>query len=717
MSKPNRTERSFAGLKWGLILRTLISFVILMSAILTIHIADYPWFNNLLIVAVSILMLYISASFPHSLPSTFKRWYSKVETHTEFDTIEMQNVSIVEMPNRDSFWEYLSVLLVLVLPLSFFGSFAVLAYSDWVESSDAISVGIPSEWVATALITYLLCVGRPVFKNLVKHKNNQAINVREYYEETEALKDLQQSFADLDTLLTRLKNEESDLRQLKIPVPKRSSVNNQTPYIEFFEQIEELRKSNHHIATLEQCILNAPSNIDLSFPNIEGWEESLTKTMQSIGHVPETVMHDLGESVHKLGHFISNPDKETWACLSQHILERLQESKDSPKFKLRLIHAEDLKQHINVILNEIIKDVEKGAFDTFKPEDLAGHLNHDIVDIGHNLTSLGEHFIPDYDLPEDGLFSNNFEYNIHFPIISTAREAYKNLNRYIDGDVDMTASLTHSATTIGGAVIGAKLGATIGTLIFPGAGTLIGSAIGGFLGKCGADKLNALEFNRIKNDFEKEKSKLDELVVDSQKIIENKQNEVNEAISKSAEEANSRYQTNIIDSPLKNFKLKTLERALIIVVYDYIWQCAEQYSLKNKNYDTDKYDLLLNCLPNRYELTRKESSQLYRMLYELENLIRTGTIEEPRYMSLSQIYRITYDVLLSQAMILQSLHLVWMERTRKQYVYEVYSMMQTIETEFKAFDDVVKEQEKAIVQQADKCKDLADAANKEAKTL
>lgn len=295
-------------------------------------------------------------------------------------------------------------------------------------------------------------------------------------------------------------------------------------------------------------------------------------------------------------------------------------------------------------------------------------------------------------------------------------EMFKNIDRYSDGDVDMEKSISNSLTKVAGTAGGATIGAAIGSMIFPGVGTILGSMIGGWLARSGVAKLNAAEFERLKKEFNTEKVILDNMIASAQQVIRDKQISVNENITRQAEISNSEYKNSIDESPLQSYKIKIIEKAITIVLYDYVWECAELYSPKSENYDSERYSAILNCLPSRYELSLNTTTPIFVTLGELDKLLSSG-YKEPKYLSLSGICSIIQNMILSYALSLQSLHLLWLERIRCQYTNAVMTVANKIEREFESLDNIVKEQECEISEQSNKCKRLAEAANKEAKTL
>lgn len=707
-----RATKKRIGFKLSLTFRELGSLIAIVESIRVIHFNGFPWWGNMLIALGCFLIIFLFATSFHILG--FKSWYSTEERVIEDDPISMSKFEVVQTPKSDEFWKYVSILGILVLPLSFFFSF--LAVKEWPTLQEKESFGREDimHWgiIIGALIVYLIFVATPILSTLTKSKYNYIPERRRNYEVTRSVKQLEKALHEFDNLKFHLKQEEDALRGLEIPVPATPSAENPAPYVEYVGTIAEIGKIHSNVASLEQLILSVTT-----FPNLEGWSDSLLESLKSIGNIGTTVTGGMTSAVKLMSHFVAHPDNDTSSELLSNIAERLKESGQSQFFKYKLLHAHN---KLFAFGKEGLKDVGKGAADTFIPDDLGEDLHSSFAEAGESVEELFSHFVLEFDLPGDDLFDVDFDFTGHFPIISTTREVFKNIGRFTDGDVDMGTSLAHSFTKIAGVGGGATLGTAIGTLIFPGVGSIIGGMIGSWLGKSGASKLNAMEFERLKAEFESEKQALDLLVSEAQSVIQNKQTQVNEVITAKAVESNETFKKSQDNSPLDGFDIRQMQQAFTIVIYDYIWECADQYSPKNKpfRYDNDKYTMLLNILPTRDEVANLDKGiVLYRLISDIETRFKDGTIKEPDYIHLSQIITIFRDVIVGQALSMQALHLVWMEKTRLIYTSGVRAVTETMEKEFDSLNKVVKEQETIICEQSDKCKRLAEEANNEAKTL
>lgn len=708
-----RAKRTYDGFKSSLAIREFISWFIFSCSILAIYILNLKWWGNIIIGLFCSLLFFVFACKGHILG--IKKWYHKEIRTIEYDPISMSKSEIISNPNSDAFWEYISILGILVIPLSFFTSFITLVYGlplFTMLQDKSVSISIPLWAILLVLGFYLYLVARPILRNLRKYKYNFTPELRDNYDYTNSVRQLKKSLHEFDNLKIKLQQEENALKELDIPIPAIPTTEKPVPYVEYVGTIAEMRKTHGNVASLEQLMLSVTS-----FPNLEGWSGSLLESLKSIGHIGTTATTGMASAVKAMSHFVAHPDSETSSELWSNIAERLKESGQSQFFKYKLLHSHNI---LFAFGKEGLKDVGKGAADTFVPDDLGENLHSSFAAAGESFEELFAHFVPEFDLPGDELFDVDFDFTGHFPIISTTREVFKNIGRLSDGNVDMGSSIAHSFTKIAGVGGGAAIGAAIGSIMFPVVGSVIGGMIGGWLGKSGASRLNAMEFERLKFEFESEKQTLDSLISESQIVIQDKQAQVNESITAKAVESNDTFKKSQDNSPLGEFDIRQLQQALTIIIYDYIWECAEQYSPKNKSfrYDNDKYTMLLNILPTRYELAKlSKDTVLYRMLSDIESKIKDKTIKEPDYIQLSQIIEIFQKVIVGQALSMQALHLVWMEKTRLFYTTGVRAVTETMEKEFESLNKVIKEQEEIVCNQSNKCKRLAEEANNEAKTL
>lgn len=702
-------------IKWRLIVKESISLILLVISGLMIRyqvidllfdIRPVPvvrWVCNAGIVLVCISILYIIAT-DFANPLYFRQWYNREASCIVTDNIDLSRDEVIVYPNQDNLWEYLSVFCIIVVPLSFLILFLITVYGPF----PTLSVSVEWYWWLIGVVCYCYFVVKSVIANLHVSKTKSAPKVRSHYPLTYNVVRLNDSLQLLESVIEKMELEESALKNLDIPRPKRASKDCPAPYVEYVETVANLGKSHPEIVSLEQLMLSVTS-----FPSLDGWTDSLSDTLANIGRAGVVSSHGIEDTVKALTHFVSNPDSETLSHLFSNISMHLRESGDNQYFKYKLMHSAN---KLGTFGKEFAKDTAKGAWDTFSPDDFKDNLHVSADDIKDAFSDLLHHFTPDFDLPDDSIFDVDFDFTGHFPIISTAVEVFKNIDRYNAGDVDMGKSICNSLTKVAGTTSGATIGATIGSMIFPGVGTVLGGMVGGWLAKSGVSKLNAAEFERLKDEFNAEKESLDKLIESAQQTIHDKQVVVNEDITRQAEISNNNYREGIEESPLILFKLDVIKKAIAVVLCDYVWLCAEEYSLGSESCDSERYSAILNCLPSRYELSVNTTNAVFVTLGQLDNLISSG-YKEPRYLSLNAFCAVIQNMILSYTLSLQSLHLLWMERTRCQYTNAVMAITNKIETEFQSLNDVVNEQECKITEQSDKCKRLAEAANREAKTL
>lgn len=390
-----RSHRTYNGFKWSLAFRELGSLIAIVASLIVIHFNDFSWWGNIIIALGCLLIIFLFATSFHVF--RFKRWYNTEIRVIEYDPISMSKGEVVQTPKSDDFWEYISILGILVLPLSFFFSF--IAVKEWPNLQEKEFFGRDDiiHWsvIIGALTVYLLFVATPILSNLIKSKYNYTPELRRNYDVTRSAMQLKKALQEFDNLKLQLKQEEDALRGLEIPVPASPSAENPAPYVEYVGTIAEIGKTHSNVASLEQLLLSVTS-----FPNLEGWSGSLLESLKSIGSIGTTAASGMTSAVKSMSHFVAHPDNDTSFQLLSNIAERLKESGQSQFFKYKLLHSHN---KLFAFGKEGLKDFGKGAADTFVPEDLGENLHSSFADAGESFEELFSHFVPEFDFPGDEL--------------------------------------------------------------------------------------------------------------------------------------------------------------------------------------------------------------------------------------------------------------------------------------------------------------------------
>lgn len=624
---------------------------------------------------------------------------------------------------------YLSVLGSIILPSSIIISLTILYFNGFFN----ISISL---WICSVFIILWCWYVIKLFKGfgypiIEKVSDDHLFHYSPRYKTT---KSLQVTLENLRDTLADLREQELVVETMKIPIPPTTDKAEISPFVDYVKELSDVGKSHPSLASLEQLVLAVTH-----FPNLDGWMASLQSSIQATGTAMSAGAEHISTTVHNFGKFVSHPDTETWQKLSINVMHHLQDSGHSQMLKWKLSHSHNLGQTLGTLGKEAGKDFGKGSYETFSSEDTMADLKDALHDFKDSLEHLGDHFVPSIDLSDMNIFDPDFDFTAHFPLISTLKEAYINLDRLGDGDVDMGASLLHSATKIGGRTGGASLGSMIGTIFCPGVGTLIGGLVGAFAGGWLAKKINAQKFEELKERFEQEKMRLEEMVASSTLRIELKQKDVGDEITRAAYHQQKEFEKVTSLSPLGNGDGCNSKRLMDLylyafgcVIYDLIWEQAAKYSLKSPYPDRYKYNSLLSLLPdnNKEQYTQFYSSEgmpkkyqrgsqesLLSMIDGLLFLMKSKHLQAIQYVSVTEVVKMFIDIINNEILMLHTQHIGWLNAVQQNYMKCNNALLRKSEDEFKSLQDTMDEEQTKIKAQADKCSEIAHQTEAEKNTL
>lgn len=651
----------------------------------------------------------------------FKRW-SKNEA-ARLKTQEMPYSS-----KQEKLSLFISVLFTIVLPTSVIIALTILhCLGKWATSGHL-------GWYIVAVSVWAIYAAF-MLKGLgmvVVDKIEYGLN-HDYQPKTKLSARLQDALGRLENSSLKQGEERLEIQALSIPIPQDTSQECKSPIGDYLKEISNLGKSHPEMASLEQFVLNIAH-----FPNIEGWQDSL-KDVLSSGVGVASATHKMVEgTIKSFGHFVSTPDKDTWGTLCHNVLERLNDSGSSKLFRLKLYHAHGPSGILGTTAKEIGKDAGLGAWDTFKPEDAYDNIGDAYDFLKNSFHEFAEHFTPDIDVADVDIFEPDFDFTAHFPIISSVKEAFVNLGRLGDGNVDMASSMFHSATKIAGRAGGAYAGGVIGSFFCPGIGTAIGSMLGAWAGGWLANKSNAKKFEKLKAEFENQKKVLEQTAENCRHALETEQRAIEENIKLVAQQEQQSFD----EVKVRDFSFSGDIRFYTIVfgtiIYDLIWDVAETYSLRSQNPDMKKYNALLNLLPNndlfgkhtfeayairdsisatRPLYQRGEVESLYYMIDGLASLLKEWGIKLPNYYDLKETVAMFISMVDNAILIGQVEHVGWLSQVQSDYVKCTSNILSKTESRLDEFNNFVDEQQRKVEIEADKCSELAKRAEAEAKTL
>lgn len=625
---------------------------------------------------------------------------------------------------------YLSILGTIVLPTSIVVSIVILYLNN------RIGISIPA-WIMIIACACWLYYVYSMFKGLGYAKievfpSDYSVTYRPH---NELIRQLDDALKNLVATTSELRRQEQEVTALSIPQLPTAGNAKVTPFIDYVNSIGNIKKSYPQLASLEQLVLSVTH-----FDNIQGWADSLENSISAGAHLTSSGANYVADTVKNFTHFIKSPDKETWTELLHNIGERMSDADESPKLKLKLVHAHNLTDYLKAFGNEAGKDIGLGTFDTFSASEAMMDVKDNLDDSIHSLEVLGEHFVPTIDLSGINVFEPDFDFTAHLPIISMLKETFTNISRAEAGNVDMTASLWHSTTKVAGKAGGAYLGAAIGSILLPGAGTIIGGMLGAMAGNWGAKKFNARKFEALKEEYETEQANLQSILASAETAIESKQSTVNVNITKVVQEQQDIFDkaktTGAFSKWSKSHILSPLDLQVYsfsYIIYGIIWETAMQYSAKSKKYNPEKYSLLLNLLPDKesdishldiddfipskhtYKCGSKAS--LLSMIDGYMDLVKAGTIRMPNYYDIDEVCRMFIGMIESQITIMHARHIGWLNSIQQKYILCISEMLNKSEAEFKELKKVIDCQQATIKNQSDKCADIARRAKKESETL
>lgn len=684
------------------------------------------WEHKVLL-SLGVLLFIIAYSYGvYSLG--FRKWAAK-EKENRLSSLKYTIPSPYE-DKEDKLHLYLSILGSIVLPSSIVFSIIILYLND------KIGLAIPAWILIIAVAGWMYYVYR-IFQGLGYPKisvfsPDDSDNYQPRYKLT---KQLDRALRRLEITSADLLSQEREVEALSIPQPLAVSSAAISPFVDYVKDIGNIKKSHPQMASLEQLVLSVTH-----FDNIEGWEDSLRDSIGAGAHLTSSSEQYVVDTIKNFSDFIKSPDKGTWVELLHNIGDRIHDSAGSKLLRLKLSHAHSLSGYLSTLGKEAGKNLGLGTYDTFSSEDAMSHIKDNLDNYIHSLEDFGEHFIPTVDLSEINVFEPDFDFSAHFPLISTLKETFTNISRAADGNVDMVSSLWHSTTKIAGKAGGAYLGAAIGSILLPGAGTIIGGMLGAMAGSWGANKYNAQKFEALKEEYEAEYSKLQSVVASAKNVIENKQTLVGANITNEAQ-----AQQNVFESAKGNGSFSSWANSHSLsmydiatysygyIVYNLIWETAIQYSAKLKNYNPEKYRMLINLLPaskhdmdnfvfnestsgiHKYKCGSRES--LLSMIDGYIKLVKEEIVHAPKYFDIEEMCRMFIGMIESQILTMHAQHIGWLNSVQQSYVVCTNKVLRKSESEFDELQTVIENQQTTIKNQSDICADIANRAEQERKTL
>ena len=337
-------------------------------------------------------------------------------------------------------------------------------------------------------------------------------------------------------------------------------------------------------------------------------------------------------------------------------------------------------------------------------EDFAEHFSQHIDDIANSIpTSV------DIDV-----WDSDFDCDAHFPLITTAIEVFKLGSKSLDDDVDMGSAIGKSINKIGLTAGGAYLGGVLGTLVFPGIGTLVGSMIGGWLGKKGAHSINTAELKKLQNELSEQIEILQQAAKEAQNNIEQYQKETTLNISSIAKDKNIVFEDIKKDNPFEEYSQNTMLIAVSIIIRDYL-----KHIIKNceddPNITSNQIQQLRQYIPSNAQINRYPQESL-GLLLSSQKYIKNNINEDYRYNS-ELMNEICLKTIVKSITILKSLQALWYNKIFVEYKDSIYNIMKESNEHIKEYVENVDKEKKRIDEELDKVERIKKEVENEAKTL
>lgn len=527
---------------------------------------------------------------------------------------------------------------------------------------------------------------------VVKKKNKQNNIIIPEYNAQDIPKDATCVLTALDSfedVINEHMAEMERLSNLTIPVPNKSSELNKAPLVDYIQTLSDLPNSHSEFAAFEQFALMV---VDKSRLNDFGEELS-----HSLGEIVKDGYDYAGglkelliETKNSFGDYISNRSEETTHAILKNFRRCLQHDIHSAKFHYDFDHAKGVWGKLGTVFKHITSDFGKGTFKTFFNEDDMRGLNEVFGSkFEEHMEDIASSLSTDIDID---VWDPDYNAEAHFPMISTAVELCRLGIKYTDGDVDMEKAFTKSGTKIGMTAGGAWIGAAIGSLL-PGAGTVVGAMIGGWLGRLGANKINKAETKRLQGELEEQIKRFEMRVEDAKHNIVQYQSQTIENITYVAYQERDNFEELKQESPLACYAKNTMLQAVLIIEKDYLEQFINDVE---NQYETNDEDIskLRSFLPSAEQI-KNYPQECLELILSSQKYIRNHFKEDYRY-NAELINEICISSVLQKICLTKTLQALWYNQVFNDYKTAVANVMQKTNDYIKDYVDKVGVEKQAI---------------------
>lgn len=511
-----------------------------------------------------------------------------------------------------------------------------------------------------------------------------------------------QSFDAADILLTENSIEKENIKDLTIPYPKYVSAEKSGSFVEYLQELKDIPREHPELAAIEQFALNINANthVNALFDNLQ---ENVSNI--HLGDALENVKELLGNAHKASLDWMHNPDSNVTKSLMKNIGDCMQNDINSSWTIMSLHTKETLQSKLIYIGRKFMTDIGKGYFQTFAEtdalSDVASQLGDNIGDAFENITS---------DLPHDlglDMWSSDYMIDSHFPMASTALTIFKAGKQTIGEGADVEKTLSKAGVKIASTTSGVTIGSIIGNFIFPGAGGLIGAAIGGYIGKKIASDVNSVELKELQEQLDAQEIKLKKAIEKANDDVNRSKEKTSNVIKDIATKECNKFEKIKNTTPIDSLEGNVLEMAVCVVLRDYILQFVEGAN--------DKVSKLVDNIPTMKQIQHYPRESVKSLLSILSGI--EHSIEEGVYYN-GQLVRKECAVYVIKSLILhQQLQCAWQNMVYATYKESLYNIFEGSEKSLKEHVDLVQDKQRMIDYENQKVQELVTKIKEEAKTM
>ena len=519
----------------------------------------------------------------------------------------------------------------------------------------------------------------------------------------------------LDTLkrYSRLTEEnkrgDSKLHGLSIPTFNNRRYRGDAPFVEYVNELTAIPQTYPQLASLEQFALMVADN--------SGVDELFDGIRENMGHLAKDgieyavgLKDVLEKTSSSIADYYHHPDGETTRQLLDNVLIFMEKDAHGSFFRLGLSHAQGVSGKLGYLTKHLFQDAGKGITKTFFDFDGLHKIDENFMEsLREHIDDVVASFPTDVEID---IWDPDFDGSAHFPIITTAIEAFKLGGKYSDGNVDMEKAFEKSATKIGFTAGGAALGGIIGSFLLPGVGTTVGAMIGGWLGKKGAKEINMADLKKLQEDFDEQKRKLDSKVIEAEVNIESYRKETNNSIRSISAKESKHFDVIKAENPIALVSGKAMTDSLLLFLRDYLYDFLKS----NESILCERErDEIRQYIPSIEQCKKYPEESLKRMLAAKEVINRYS--KDSYFCDFSDIYEICISAIVEKIVMAKTSQALWYNSLLNSYKTSIYNILQMSNESVKKYIDHVSNERSKIDAEVDKLKKIKQKVEAEARTL